>query len=98
MSRGIGPPKAVGEPTIQGAGVTGIQADGAPSAAITAGLAGLVHRPNGGILTIGILLIILAAGLPLIKIRFSGNTLIGTGATPNEHCINDPVTMTCAMV
>lgn len=75
----------VGFPTIHGAGVIGIQADGAPSAAITAGLSGLLQDPNGKIFIKGLLSRIFATGRLLIMILLSGNTPNGIGAVPNEH-------------
>ena len=81
----------VGEPTIHGAGVTGMQGIGvstpiaADVAEATAGLARLVHIPKGMMFTIGLWSIIFAAGwLPDIT-RFSGKTTNELGATPNEH-------------
>lgn len=98
LSIGMDPAKTVGFPTIQGAGVTGIQGDGAPSFAITVGFAGLVHMPNEGMLSSGILSIILAAGRPDIMILLRGSTLSGTGAAPNEHCRSAVETTACGMI
>lgn len=59
LSAGILPSSTVGDPTIHGAGVTGTQGIGvstpiaAAVAAATAGLVGVIHIPNGIILTIG---------------------------------------------
>ena len=67
-SVGILSSKTVGTPVIHGAGVFGIQGIGvstpiaAAVAAATVGFAGLIHIPNGMILTIGMWSIILAAG------------------------------------
>ena len=45
--------ETVGEPGSQGAGMTGTQGTGTPPAAMTAGLVGALHMPNGGMLTMG---------------------------------------------
>ena len=60
FSAGMLPSSTVGEPTTQGAGVTGTHGIGvntpiaAAVAAATAGLLGVMHMPNGMILTMGI--------------------------------------------
>jgi hypothetical protein len=64
------PIRTVGEPGVQGDGVQGMQGIGtntpnaAAVAAATAGLAGDMHMPNVGTLTIGLLSIMVAAGVP----------------------------------
>ena len=70
---GMLPSMTVAAPGAQGAVVTGIQGMGvktpiaAEVADATVGLARLVHMPNGMMLTIGLLSIMLAAGmLPVI--------------------------------
>lgn len=91
------PTSAVGEPGIQGATVAGMQGMGvstpsaAAVAATTLGLAILLHIPNGKILTIGLLSIIVAIGRPLTSVRLAGNTLSTEGARPKEQHIVAPV-------
>jgi hypothetical protein len=86
------PSKTNGFPGTQGATVTGIQGMGvktpraAAVAAITAGFVGAEHMPNGTILTIGLLSIILAAGMFPAKTRAIGKTIMEDGATPKVHC------------
>ena len=66
---GMLPIRTVGEPTIQGAGVTGIQGIGvrtpraAAVAAATVGFARDWHKPNGMMFTIGLLSMTLARGV-----------------------------------
>ena len=82
--------RTVGEPGVQGAGVTGTQGIGvstpraAAVAAATAGLAGDVHMPKGAILATGLLSMIVAAGVPH-SVLFVGKTLRLLGARPNGH-------------
>jgi hypothetical protein len=69
FSAGMFPSSTVGAPGAQGAGVTGMHGIGvstpiaAEVADATVGLARLVHMPNGIMFTIGLLSIILAAGI-----------------------------------
>jgi hypothetical protein len=63
-------------------------------AAATCGLAIERHKPNGGIFTIGILSITLAAGMPSAMVRFLGSTVNLLGATPCEHSRLAPI-VTC---
>lgn len=92
------------EPGVHGAGKVGIQAPGVgtPSAAaVCAAVGGLgkkMHRPNGATLTIGLLSMMFAAGLPPIVTRFAGNTLSEPGNEPPVHWINAPATTGIAMV
>jgi hypothetical protein len=72
---------------IHGIGVNTPKA--AAVAAITMGLAGQLHIPNGGTFKIGLLSIMLAAGAPVIT-RFVGNTDKALGATPKLHCSKAP--------
>ncbi|CDI02003.1 conserved hypothetical protein [Candidatus Competibacter denitrificans Run_A_D11] len=68
FNTGILPNITVGEPTIHGAGVKGVQGTGvgtpiaAAVAETNAGLVGEKHMPKGMMLTIGLLSMILAAG------------------------------------
>ena len=72
VKAGMFPIKIVGEPGIHGAIVIGIQGIGvntpkaAAVAAATIGLARDWHMPNGRTLTIGLLSIMLAAGVVVI--------------------------------
>jgi len=91
----------VGAPTIQGAGVTGMQGIGvntpnaAAVAAATMGLEGVVHILNGGILAIGAKSIMVAAkGPPVMTGIPFGITIKALGATPNEQVIIAPA-QTC---
>ena len=87
---GIFPISTVGAPGTQGAMVMGIHGIGvkAPNAAavaaITIGLAMLLHIPKGGTFIMGLLSMMLAAGAP-VMVRFSGSTDKVLGATPNGH-------------
>jgi len=69
-SAGIEPISTVGAPGTQGAGTTGTQGIGVstPKAAVvaaaTVGLARLVHMPKGGMFTMGIWSMMVAAGGP----------------------------------
>jgi hypothetical protein len=84
-----------GAPGVHGAGTTGTHGTGEPRAAMTAGLAGAVHIPNGGMFAIGVKSMIVAAGL---FSAFTGGplgiTMSVDGATPNEHLSIAPM-FTC---
>ncbi len=92
----------VGAPGAQGAGVTGTHAIGVntPEAAdvadATSGLVMEEHIPNGGILTMGWLSMIVAAGVP-VRVRFCGKTINEEGAAPKLHCIIAPI-QTCIAI
>jgi len=89
----------VGEPGIQGAGITGVHGIGVktPRAAAvadaTAGFTIDVHTLNGRMFTKGTLSIMLAIGM-LVDTRFLGRTIREEGAAPNEHCSEAPPQMT----
>lgn len=93
--------RTVGEPTIQGAGVTGTQGPGVKNTGggrRLDGLAGELHTPKGGMLAIGAKSIIVAAiGPPAITGSPLGIAMRDEGATPKVHCINAPVTTCCAI-
>jgi hypothetical protein len=84
------PISTVGEPGVHGAGRTGTHAMGVstPNAAavaeITSGFVGELHIPNEGTLTIGILSMIVAAGVP-VRTWFAGRTISDAGAAPKLH-------------
>lgn len=86
----------VGFPGTHGATVTGTQGIGvstpraAAVAAATAGLLGVVHMPKGGIFTIGIKSMMVAAGV-VAKTIFTGSTIREEGATPKLHVITAPL-------
>lgn len=61
-------------------------------AAATVGLAILLHIANGRIFTIGLLSVIVAAGILEHMTFLSGNTIKGVGAAPNGHCSIAPHT------
>lgn len=85
------------QPGVQGATVTGMQGIGvstpkaAAVAAATIGLEGELHMANGGIFTMGILSMMLAAGILLVITRFNGNTINEPGAAPKEQLIIAPI-------
>ncbi len=90
FNAGILPISTVGEPGAHGAAVTGMHGIGvnAPSAAAvaeaTVGLARDWHMPKGNMLTIGLLSIILAAGITL-RTPLAGSMTKLLGATPKLH-------------
>src|SRR3954471_13537151 len=65
---------------MHGAGVSTPMA--ADVAAATTGLDGVVHIPNGGMLTIGAMSCTVAAGLPSTNTRLVGSTFSVDGAKP----------------
>src|SRR5205809_1094040 len=73
----------------QGIGVSTPSA--AAVAAATVGFDGLVHMPNGMMLTIGLLSMMLAAGTNEVSILFAGSTTSDLGATPKLHCSRAPM-------
>src|SRR5262245_14735183 len=85
----------VGDPGAHGAGMTGTHGMGvstpiaAAVAEATAGLDGVMHIPNGGMFTIGLLSMMLAAGAPAI-VLLVGRTLSELGAMPKLHIITAP--------
>src|SRR5687768_14753953 len=91
----------VGLPGAQGAVVTGTQGIGvrtpraADVAAATIGLARLWHIPKGGMLTIGLLSMMFAAGMLDVRTILSGSTTRVDGARPNVHCIMAPMQTCC---
>jgi hypothetical protein len=83
----------VGTPGVHGPGVLGMQGIGVKTpkaAAVAAATWGLdidMHIPNGGMLTMGLLsMIVAAAGPPALTIP-TGNTLSAAGAAPKVHII-----------
>lgn len=58
----------------------------------TTGLATERHRPNGTMLTIGLLSRMLPAGGPCAVTRLMGSTLRGDGVNPMLHLSIDPLT------
>ncbi len=89
-----------GDPRIQGDTVPGMQGIGVrtPAAAVvaltTAGFVGLEHMPNGGMFTIGMLSMILAAYMKPVETLFKGVTKSMLGANPKVHCSTAPL-QTC---
>ncbi len=102
FNAGILPNNTVGAPTIHGAGVAGTQGTGVgtPKAAAVAdtkaGLVGDMHIPNGMMLTMGLLSMILAAGWLLVITLFCGRTtsVLIPGGTANMHFNTAPL-QTC---
>jgi hypothetical protein len=92
---GMPPSMTVAEPGAQGATVFGIQGMGVntPKAAAvadaTVGLASDMHTPNVGMFTMGLLSMMLAAGVPII-VLLVGSTLRALGAAPKLHIIIEP--------
>jgi hypothetical protein len=92
----------VAAPGVQGAAMTGMHGIGVstPSAAVvaaaTVGLLGVLHIPNGGMFTIGLLSMMVAAGAPAVT-RLTGRTLSVDGANPNVHCSIAPVVTSWAI-
>ncbi len=88
----------------QGAPVTGTHGAGVgvPRAAavnaITAGFVFELHMPNGKMFFIGMLSIIVAAGLFAALVRFSGVTINVLGAAPMLHIIMAPIVTSCGMM
>jgi hypothetical protein len=88
---GISPIITVGLPGSHGASVIGRQGPcvTAPKLeaiiAATAGLAGLLHIPNGTIFTKGTLLSMLAKGMKVATTWLTGNTFNGEGVRPIVH-------------
>jgi len=103
FSAGIFATMTVGDPGAQGAGVTGVHGPGVstPSAAaVSEAVAGFdsdMHTPNGMMFMNGLLSMMLAIGFFSAVTRFSGSTVIGAGAAPNEHMRLSPITTGCAM-
>jgi hypothetical protein len=88
---GLLPIITVGDPGTQGAVVTGMQGCGvstpwaAAVAAATWGLEGVVHMPKGSTLFMGMLSMIVAAGMLLLFTRFTGVTINVPGVVPKLH-------------
>jgi hypothetical protein len=95
LSAGMFATSTVGLPGAQGAAVTGTHGIGvrapkaAAVAAATVGFAIDWHMPNGKMLTIGLLSMMLAIGIA-VKTRLAGSTINELGATPNVHCSMAP--------
>jgi hypothetical protein len=91
-------------PGTQGAGVTGMQGMGVstPKAAVvaaaTVGFASDVHIAKGRIFTMGLLSMILAAGILLVITLLAGNTTKDEGAAPNEQAIIAPIHTCCGII
>jgi hypothetical protein len=96
-SAGMLASNTVAAPGAQGAVVAGMQGIGvrtpraAAVAAATVGFEGLVHMPNGMMLTIGLLSMMFAAGTNDVIILFKGRTTMELGATPKLHCSSAPM-------
>jgi hypothetical protein len=88
----------VADPGVHGPGVTGMHGCGvktpcaAAVAAMTCGLDGLMHKPKGGMFTVGtksliVHAIVVATTVPGVAVRNAG----GGGLVPIEHLIWAPV-------
>jgi len=104
LSAGILAIITVGLPGAHGVTVTGMQGIGVntPKAAVvataTVGFAKDEHIANGKMFTIGILSMILAAGILLVTTLFCGNTTKEEGAAPKEQLIIAPIHTCCAII
>jgi hypothetical protein len=91
LSAGKFPRSTVGDPGVQGDGVTGMQGIGVKTpqavavADATVGFAREVHIPKGIIFTMGMWSMILASGV-WVKTLFVGRTTNEFGAAPKLHC------------
>jgi hypothetical protein len=91
----------VGAPGAQGAAVTGTQGCGVstPKAAVvaaaTCGLLKVVHIKKGMMFFIGMLSIMVAAGIAEALTIFSGVTIRLLGAVPKLHASNAPLHTCC---
>lgn len=100
LSAGMFPINTVAEPGVHGAAVTGTQGIGvntpmaAEVAAATVGFASEVHIAKGGMFTMGLLSMIVAAGGPPAMVMLVGSTINALGAAPKLHAIMAPAT-TC---
>jgi hypothetical protein len=98
LRAGMPPIITVAEPGVHGAVVTGTHGMGVrtPKAAVvaeaTVGLAMEEHMPKVGIFTIGLLSMMLAAGIAPAMVLFAGKTIRAAGATPKVHIIIAPLT------
>lgn len=96
LSAGMLAISTVGAPTTHGALVTGTHGMGvstpsaAAVAAATVGFDGDWHIPKGGMFTIGLLSMMLAAGGPPASTLLAGRTASELGATPKLHVIIAP--------
>jgi hypothetical protein len=80
---------------MQGIGVSTPIA--AAVAAATIGFAGDMHAPNGMMFTRGILSMMLASGISLVKTMFVGRTTSELGAIPIVHIMVAPM-QTCIAI
>ncbi len=102
FSAGMPPSMTVAEPGTHGAVVAGMQGIGVstPSAAAvaeaTVGLAIDMHMPKVRMFVIGIMSMILAAGVPHM-VRFAGRTTSDDGAIPKEHIMTAPAVTSWAI-
>src|SRR5213594_2816601 len=102
LRAGMPPSRKVGEPGVHGAGITGTQGMGvktpraAAVAEATVGLAIDMHMAKGGILTIGILSMMFAAGAPAM-VLLVGSTENTDGAMPNVQVIMAPALTSCGI-
>jgi hypothetical protein len=95
LSAGMPPTMTVADPGTQGAVVAGMQGIGvstpraAAVAEATVGFAMDMHMPKVGMLVMGIISMMLAAGVPHM-VRFAGKTTREEGAMPKEHIMTAP--------
>jgi hypothetical protein len=103
FNTGKTPRVTVGEPGTQGVAVAGMHGIGvrtpraAAVAEATVGLAIDEHMPNGMMFFIGTWSMIVATGMALDVVLFSGVTTNVDGANPKVHCSMAPFT-TCLAI
>ncbi len=87
LRAGVLPIKTVGEPGVHGAVIAGTQGCDTPADAAVFNW----HVPNGLILTVGLLSIIVAADWFEIITLLAGDTSSVPGADPETHIIDAPL-------
>ena len=96
-SAGWPPIVTAGDPGTQGEAVAGMQGFGAKGGVLTAGFAGLLHRPNGLMFTKGAKSMIVAAAPLLPRVGFAGDAASIDGAAPKLQVRTAPSTTRTAM-
>jgi hypothetical protein len=103
LRAGLLPIITVGEPGVHGAVVTGMQGWGvntpkaAEVAAATCGLLKVMHMPKDITFFIGILSIMVAAGMLLVITLFSGVIVREAGAAPKVQLVCALLQTNCAI-
>jgi hypothetical protein len=103
FNAGCPPIMTVGDPGVQDAGKTGTQGTGvstplaADVAAATCGLLSVVHIPKGRIFVIGILSMMVPAGILLPETHLAGKTVNWLGVIPKLQVKVAPEQTSCAI-